>query len=76
MNEAGHQRYPDQRRRYILLALEAEVLSEQAASPYIREASLRLSQFWHACAHESSDDSEISESFHAPTRKRNTEAEN
>ena len=70
MNEAGHQEYPGQRRRYILLAMEAEGLSEHAASPYIREASIRLSLFWRACAEASPKDGEISEEFHAPTRKR------
>jgi hypothetical protein len=80
MSESGHHEYPDQRRRYILLAMEAEVLSEQAASPYIREASIRLSQFWRACAEASPNDGGMSEEFHAPTRKpalvMNTNVEN
>ena len=33
------QRGPDQRLRYVLLAIEAEVLSEQATSPYIEVQS-------------------------------------
>jgi hypothetical protein len=61
------QRGPDQRLRYVLLAIEAEVLSEQATSPYIRDAYLRLSQFWVARAAASQKD--LLEQFHAPTRK-------
>ena len=66
MNETGSHahEYPDQRVRYILLAIEAEMLSEQAVSPYLREASHRLSQFWLARAAQS----DMEEEFHAPTR--------
>lgn len=57
------QQCPDQGVRYIVLAIEAEVLSEQCVSPYLREACLRLSQFWLAQARASGSDR-----FHAPTR--------
>jgi hypothetical protein len=69
MNEVGNraQECVDQRVRYILLAIEAEVLSEQAVSPYLREASHRLSQFWLARAAAAQDENEPEE-FHAPTR--------
>jgi hypothetical protein len=63
------QRGPDQRLRYVLLAIEAEVLSEQATSPYIHDAYLRLSQFWVARAAASQRDGNLLEQFHAPTRK-------
>jgi hypothetical protein len=70
MNEVGNraQGYVDQRVRYILLAIEAEVQSEQAVSPYLREASHRLSQFWLARAAAAQDDENEPEEFHAPTR--------
>jgi len=68
MNEAAAQEYPDQRVRYILLAVEAEMLSEQAVSPYLREASHRLSQFWLARAAAAQNDENVPEEFHAPTR--------
>ena len=71
MNEADkHGRdSPDQRVRYVLLAIESEVLSEQAVSPYLREACLRLSTFWVAQAANGNG----SEKFHAPTRARRCE---
>ena len=62
------QQYPDQGVRYILLAIEAELLSEQAVSPYLREACLRLSRFWLVCAATSQGNGNESEEFHAPTR--------
>lgn len=69
MNESENrvQQYPDQGVRYILLAIEAELLSEQAASPYLREAYLRLSRFWlaHAAALQGGNGPE---KFQAPTR--------
>jgi hypothetical protein len=70
MNEVGNraQGYVDQRVRYILLAIEAEVLSEQAVSPYLRHASHRLSQFWLARAAAAQDDENEPQEFHAPTR--------
>ena len=70
MNEAANpaQEYPDQHVRYILLAIEAEMLSEQAVSPYLREASHRLSQFWVARAAAAQNDENVPEEFHAPTR--------
>jgi hypothetical protein len=60
------QQYPDQGVRYILLAIESEVLSEQAGSPYLREAYLRLSRFWLASA--AAAQGKESERFRAPTR--------
>ena len=70
MNEVCNhaQEHVDQRVRYILLAIEAEVLSEQAVSPYLREASHRLSQFWLARAAAAQDEENEPEEFHAPTR--------
>ena len=70
MNELDNrvQEHVDQRVRYILLAIEAEMLSEQAVSPYLREASHRLSQFWLARAAAAQDDENEPEEFHAPTR--------
>src|SRR5258706_7353909 len=70
MNKAGDhaQESSDQRVHYILLAIEAEVLSEQAVSPYLREAYLRLSRFWLTCAAMAQGDGGKSEKFHAPTR--------
>ena len=62
------QQSPDQGVRYILLAIEAELLSEQAVSPYLSEAYLRLSRFWLACAATPQGDGGKSEKFHAPTR--------
>ena len=72
MNETGNrvQQYPDQGVRYILLAIEAEMLSEQAVSPYLREASHRLSQFWLARAAAARNDENAPQEFHAPTRRR------
>lgn len=63
------QQYPDQGVRYILLAIEAEMLSEQAVSPYLREACVRLSSFWVAHAANGNG----SEKFRAPTRARTCE---
>src|SRR5204862_2235590 len=63
MENRVHQ-YPDQGVRYILLAIEAEMLSEQAVSPYLREACLRLSRFWLVCA----ANGKGSDKFHAPRR--------
>ena len=60
---------PDQSVRYVLLAIEAEVLSEQAVSPYLREACLRLSSFWLAHAANGNG----SEEFRAPTRAHRCE---
>ena len=60
------QQYPDQGVRYILLAIEAEMLSEQAVSPYLREAYLRLCRFWLASA--AASQGKESEKFRAPTR--------
>ena len=70
MNEAGNrgQEFMNQRARYILLAIEAEALSDQAVSPYLREATHRLSQFWLTCAAAVRDDENVPEEFHAPTR--------
>src|SRR4030088_2372492 len=70
MNEAGNpaQECPDQGVRYILLAIEAEILSEQSVSPYLREASHRLSQFWLARAAAARNDENMPQEFHAPTR--------
>jgi hypothetical protein len=70
MNELGSraQEYVDPRVRYILLAIEAEMLSEQAVSPYLREASHRLSQFWLARAAAAQTDENEPEEFRAPTR--------
>ena len=62
------QQSPDQGVRYILLAIEAELLSEQAVSPYLSEAYLRLSRFWLAYAAASQGAGKESEKFHAPTR--------
>ncbi len=71
MNETDEhaQDWPHQRVRYVLLAIEAEVLSEQAVSPYLREACLRLSRFWLSCA----ANGKGSEKFHAPRRARTFE---
>ena len=68
MENRVHQ-YPDQGVRYILLAIEAEMLSEQAVSPYLREACLRLSRFWLDYA----ANGKGSEKFHAPGRARTFE---
>ena len=71
MNETdkhAHDR-PDRRVRYVLLAIEAELLSEQALSPYLREACLRLSRFWLGYA----ANGKGLEKFHAPTRARTCE---
>jgi len=62
-------RCPDQRLRYVLLAIEAEVLSEQATSPYIKDAYLRLSRFWVARAAAYQNEGKAPEPFHAPTRR-------
>jgi len=71
MNETDKhaQDCPHQRVRYVLLAIEAEVLSEQAVSPYLREACLRLSRFWLSYA----ANGKGSEKFHAPRRARTFE---
>ena len=71
MNETDKyaQDCPDQRVRYVLLAIEAELLSEQAVSPYLREACLRLSRFWLGYA----ANGKGSEKFHAPGRARRCE---
>ncbi len=71
MNETDKyaQDCPDQRVRYVLLAIEAELLSEQAVSPYLREACLRLSRFWLSYA----ANGRGSEKFHAPRRARRCE---
>ena len=68
MENRVHQ-YPDQGVRYILLAIEAEMLSEQAVSRYLREACLRLSRFWLDYA----ANGKGSEKFHAPGRARTFE---
>ena len=60
------QQYPDQGVRYILLAIEAEMLSEKAVSPYLSEAWRRLSQFWFARAAAARND--VPQEFHAPMR--------
>ena len=62
------QQYPDQGVRYILLAIEAEMLSEKAVSPYLSEAWRRLSQFWFARAAAARNDDNAPQEFHAPTR--------
>ncbi len=71
MNETDKhaQDWPHQRVRYVLLAIEAEVLSEQAVSPYLREACLRLSRFWLDYA----ANGKGSEKFLAPRRARTVE---
>ncbi len=71
MNETDKyaQDCPDQRVRYVLLAIEAEGLSEQAVSPYLREACLRLSRFWLDYA----ANGKGSEKFLAPRRARTVE---
>ncbi|MEA2825188.1 MAG: hypothetical protein QOF03_1670 [Alphaproteobacteria bacterium] len=71
MNETDQyaQDRPDKRVRYVLLAIEAELLSERAVSPYLREACLRLSRFWLGYA---ASDKGL-EKFHAPTRARTYE---
>ena len=68
MNETDEyaQDRPDHRVRYVLLAIEAEVLSEQAVSPYLRGAYLRLARFWLGYA----ANGKGLEKFHAPTRAR------
>lgn len=66
MNKANDHKpgCPDQRVHYVLLGIEAEVLSDQAVSPYLREAYLRLSRFWLAYA----GTSQGGHKFCAPTR--------
>lgn len=70
MAEAEHpaQESPDQRVRYILLAIEAETLSAQSDSPYIRDSCLRLAQFWMTRAVEIENGNRIAEKFRAPDR--------
>ena len=58
----------DQRVRYILLAIEAETLSGQSASPYIRDSCLRLAQFWMTRAAEIENGTRALEKFRAPDR--------
>ncbi len=66
MNETDYQA-----RRYVLLSIEAELSAEQAASPYIREACLRLSKFWLARAADCEKSGSAPEKFHAPSRSLN-----
>jgi len=54
-------------RRYVLLSIEAELLAEQSASPYIRDACLRLARFWLALAAECENNG-AAEKFRAPSR--------
>jgi hypothetical protein len=61
--------YPQQR-RYVLLAIEAELLSEQSVSPYLRDAAVRLSKFWLARAAECGRNGASAEKFSAPHRAR------
>jgi hypothetical protein len=63
MNEAA-----DQLRYYVLLSMEAELLSQRSVSPYIRDAYLRLSEFWLARAAEFERNPGGTVKFHAPTR--------
>jgi hypothetical protein len=58
----------DLRARYVMLAIEAELLSAEANSPYIRDACLRLSSFWTAQATALHEQGEQAPRFHAPTR--------
>jgi hypothetical protein len=56
------------RTHYVMLAIEAELLSEEANSPYIREACMRLSKFWTAHAAALQNQAGLAQNFHAPTR--------
>ena len=59
---------PDPRLRYVLLAMEAEQLSERATSTYLREACMRLCRFWTAQAEDVRDDGNMTQKFEAPRR--------
>ena len=58
----------DPMRHYVLLAMEAELLSQRSVSPYIRDAYLRLSKFWLARATELENNPRAAEQFHATGR--------
>jgi hypothetical protein len=60
----------DRLRHYVLLSVEAELLSERSVSPYVRDAYLRLSKFWLARATELESNPSAAEEFHAPGRMR------
>ena len=60
--------FADLRTHYVMLAIEAELLSAEANSPYIRDACLRLSSFWTAQAAALQNHGDLTQSFHAPTR--------
>jgi hypothetical protein len=70
MDEPDHPltQLADLRMHYVMLAIEAELLSAEANSPYIRDACLRLSSFWTARAAALENQDDLTQSFHAPTR--------